>query len=256
MRSRAPPGFGPDAEPPPPSPRSRARRAHLALHGAFPGSGPSGTSRAARPPPTARASPSRLGRRGCETPARTGGASARPPAPSPPLPLEAQNQSGAVASERGPHEGSALPEEAPRATHTHPAPREPQAGAAQPAAAPRPPAGPPGALYGRFGALNSTGVASDNAMGLHRVPAARGGAQAGPPHEPNSESCPAVLLPRRWPARSARPVPARPTHHFLLMSPRVTGRSGGFPWLPARCRSERRREPPGRKPEQLWGCRC
>lgn len=32
----------------------------------------------------------------------------------------------------------------------------------------------------------------------------------------------------------------------FLSSPRVAGRSGGFLWLPARCRSERPREPTGR----------
>lgn len=66
------------------SPQSRAaQHARLAVRGRLPGAqAQSGTSRGAPQPSAVRASPSRLGRRGCETLARTRGASATSPVPS------------------------------------------------------------------------------------------------------------------------------------------------------------------------------
>lgn len=101
-----------------------------------------------------------------------------------------------------------------------------------------------GPLYGRLGALSSSGVASDNVMGLHwgTCPgrASLSNSALNPPRPP-------ALLPCRWPVRK---VSSAGTHaadlSFFLSSPRVAGRSGGFLWLPARCRSERPREPTGR----------
>lgn len=79
------------------SPQSRAaQHARLAVRGRLPGAqAQSGTSRGAPQPSAVRASPSRLGRRGCETLARTRGASATSPVPSATGPL-------ASASSRGP----------------------------------------------------------------------------------------------------------------------------------------------------------
>lgn len=65
-----------------------AQHARLAMRGRLPGAqAQSGTSRGAPQPSAVRASPSRLGRRGCETLARTRGASATSPVPSATGPL-------------------------------------------------------------------------------------------------------------------------------------------------------------------------